>query len=577
MTEARWSEGWLWEPSGPETDTSLWGGVDAGVGWPDIIVDGIRVEDRCTGASWTSGRGWWLDDPQPGTASVELQGQLEGELAGAHVGDELKIVAEPVGTLWRGWIDSIVETTVPQDGELAYGLSIAASDAMSRILSVELYSSLVLAAGTLDRRLADLATAAGVPSPQIVRVLPTSAVLPQLAGITLAGSTATPLTLGQHLADCERASNAITAVARDGSWLVLPRARVISTPHVTTLDGTSDLNELHRAVATPERVRNVFTIAGVQTIINSSVAKYGRRGFDAPGGLLVAPATPPYAVETMQAFAEPLPFASGTIPVDSRLADAVGLELFEWCRVSTRPPDEYYQLLAMSWNATPGEWNLQVELDRTQMSIAAPGVDPDPPNPEPPTTILVTETWASMKSAYVVLTPGGLQAGNGLSADLLVGKLADGNKARGLIRWNLPWKGKVVKVHSATLRLRGGSTTCTGFGGSPLFDISRITGGWSAGTFATRCSFSSSNAVTWPGPATTATGVVTKPGPGSSGAWVEYNLLAIVDAWAKGSPNYGIQLRGADENDTGDRAPVWSHNGAAADRPQLVVKYEYEA
>lgn len=573
---AAWSSGFKWEPSG-QAAPSLWEGVDAGVGYPDIIVDGILVTDRCLGASWSSGRSWWLDDPQPGSAQVELQGTLEGELAGAKVGDVLVIQADPVGRLWRGWIDSIVETTVPRDGELAYGLSITASDALSRILSVELYNSLTLAAGPLDRRLADLATAAGVPSPQVVTVLPTAGFLPTLAGVTLTGSTATPLTLGDHLANCEKASNAIVAVARDGSWLILPRARVVATPHVVELDGTSDLNELHRAVATPERVRNVFTIAGVTTTNAASVGKYGRRGYDVPAGILQAGVNPPYAPETLAALAEPMPFAGGTIPVDSRTADAVALQLFDWCRVSTRPADEYYQLLSMSWRADPGSWDLSVELDRTQMTIAAPP-DPgtvDPPNPIPPTTATVTDTFTTNRSAYVVDT-GSVNAGNGASVDLLVGRLGDGKLARALIRFQLDWSGKVVTVHSAKLRVKGGATNCSGFGSSPTFDVHRITGSWSPGTYATRCSFASSNAVVFPGPAATSTGMVTKAGPSSTGDWQELDVTAIVKAWASGSSNYGLRLTGADEGSSADRAPIWSHNAPQADRPQLVVKYTYE-
>src|SRR4029077_20570043 len=100
----------------------------------------------------------------------------------------------------------------------------------------------------------------------------------------------------------------------------------------------------------------------------------------------VATTAPPYAPETLAALAEPSPFAAGTIPIATRTADAVALELFDWCRVSTRPPDEYYQLLAMSWTADRGAWHVDGELARTQMSIAAPPIDPDPPNPIPPTT-----------------------------------------------------------------------------------------------------------------------------------------------------------------------------------------------
>jgi hypothetical protein len=210
------------------------------------------------------------------------------------------------------------------------------------------------------------------------------------------------------------------------------------------------------------------------------------------------------------------------------------------------------------------------------MSIAAPPIDPDPPNPIPPTTATATDTFVTDRSAYVVRTAGGLDAGNGASVDLLVGRLGDGGTARALVRFAMPWRGKVVSVQSAKLRLEGGATNCSGFGSGPTFTVSRIVDGWSPGSFATRCAFSSSNAAVYPGPAVTSSGQVTKAGPAGTGSVVEIDVTTIVRAFASGSPNYGFRLRGADETSTADRAPVHSHHAASGDRPTLVVKYTYE-
>ena len=54
------------------------------------------------------------------------------------------------------------------------------------------------------------------------------------------------------------------------------------------------------------------------------------------------------------------------------------------------------------------------------MSIAAPPIDPDPPNPIRPTWRTVTDTFLTDRSAYVV-DAGRPNAGNGASVDLLVG------------------------------------------------------------------------------------------------------------------------------------------------------------
>lgn len=575
---ARWSEGWPWMPDaegGPTGEPSLWESVDASVGWPDVLVRGVNLCDRVTSVRWSHGRDWWLSAPEPGTASIELAGALPAGVV-IELGDPVVIAAPPAGELWHGWVDAVSEHLAPRDGEVDHVVRVSAVDALSRLLSAEVYSSTTFAAGTLETRLLAMAQLAGV-GVRPVRIAPSVGVLPQLAAVTVAASAADPATFADQLARAELASNAIVAVGLDGSWLILPRDRLPATPAVVDLVGDSCPNAADIATASPERARNAFTIAGAAEVVRqASIDRYGRRAFDVPAGVSSTP--PPYSSAMLDALADPQPFVRATVPVASRSAAAVQLEPFGFVRLPGRP--ELYQLLGLEWRASPDAWTAVLELDRTQSSIAEPPPPEDPPvDPPPPpaTTATVTETFSCDRAAYVVKSSGGLYAGNGGSVDLLVGLLADGHLSRALVRFAIGWNGKVRTVKSAKLRLRIGATTCMGYGSSPRVTASRITGAWSEGTYSTRCGFASSNAVKWPGPAYTSSGAVTKDASRTEGALLELDVTAAVAAIAAGAPNYGFMIRGASETNTANRVSLWSrHASSSGDRPTLVVTYEYE-
>jgi hypothetical protein len=579
---ARWSAGWPWMPDaegGPTGEPSLWESVDASVGWPDVLLRGVNVCDRVTAVRWSHGRDWWLSAPEPGTASLELSGTLAGtELADLQLGDPVMIAAAPAGELWHGTVDSIAEHLEPRDGDVEHVVRISAVDQLSRVLTAEVYASTVLTAGTLETRLLAMAQLAGVTT-RPVRIAPSVGDLPQLAAVTLTATASQPATFSEQLQRAELASNAIVAVGLDGAWLILPRDRLPETPRVVDLVGDSCPSSADIATASPERVRNAFTIAGAaEQVRQASIERYGRRAFDVPAGVCAAGVTPPYSSQMLDALADPQPFVRVTVPVAARSADAVPLEVFGFVRLPGRP--ELYQLLGLEWTATPDEWTARLELDRTQSSIAAPP-DPETPPVDPPkppaTTATVTETYTCDRSAYVVKTPGGLYAGNGGSVDLLTGLLGDGNLARGLVRFAIGWNGKVRTVKSAKLRLRVGQTTCSAYGSSPRITAYRITGAWSEGTYSTRCGFASSNSVKWPGPATTSTGAASANASRSEGSLVELDVTAAVAAIAAGAPNYGFMIRGASETNSANRVPLWSrHASSSSDRPTLVVTYEYE-
>ncbi|MFJ9351045.1 DNRLRE domain-containing protein [Streptomyces sp. NPDC101237] len=122
-------------------------------------------------------------------------------------------------------------------------------------------------------------------------------------------------------------------------------------------------------------------------------------------------------------------------------------------------------------------------------------------------------------------------------------------------------------VTSATMKLYNYySSTCSTSGAAT--QARRITSTWS------------SSSVTWSAqPSTTTTGMATNTGhwgysSSCPAAWSNWNMQSIVQAWADGSTNYGIQLRSADETDATTwrrfRSANYTTSGYA---PQLVVTY----
>ncbi|MFJ6737403.1 DNRLRE domain-containing protein [Streptomyces sp. NPDC091279] len=122
-------------------------------------------------------------------------------------------------------------------------------------------------------------------------------------------------------------------------------------------------------------------------------------------------------------------------------------------------------------------------------------------------------------------------------------------------------------ITSATMKLYNYySSTCSASG--PATQARRITSNWS------------SSSVTWSAqPSTTTTGMATNSGhwgysSSCPAAWSNWDLQSIVQTWVDGSPNYGLQLRSADESDSTTwrrfRSANYTTSGYA---PKLVVTY----
>ncbi|MFJ6793996.1 DNRLRE domain-containing protein [Streptomyces sp. NPDC091268] len=142
------------------------------------------------------------------------------------------------------------------------------------------------------------------------------------------------------------------------------------------------------------------------------------------------------------------------------------------------------------------------------------------------------------------------------------------DKARSYLKFDVAkFKGKHITDTNLALYSYYSSTCATTGAGT---QVRRITSDWS------------SSAITWGAqPSTTTTGAVTNKaalGYDSScpAGTVNFDIDAIVQAWADGSPNYGLQLLGASETDSTTWRRFRSANYVSGDNsaePHLTVTY----
>ncbi|MFF3950762.1 DNRLRE domain-containing protein [Streptomyces sp. NPDC001902] len=146
---------------------------------------------------------------------------------------------------------------------------------------------------------------------------------------------------------------------------------------------------------------------------------------------------------------------------------------------------------------------------------------------------------------------------------------AGGHIARSYLMFDVAkFKGKHITDTNLALYSYYASTCSTTGAGT---QVRRITTSWSSST------------VTWhTQPSTTATGAVTnKAALGWSSSCpagtMNFDIDAIVQAWADGSANYGLQVRGADESDTLTwrrfRSANYNSGVDGATEPHLTVTY----
>lgn len=184
-----------------------------------------------------------------------------------------------------------------------------------------------------------------------------------------------------------------------------------------------------------------------------------------------------------------------------------------------------------------------------------------------PVTVDPTSTLAASTDTWVQ-TPDYPDSQQG-SAELKSGTYDTGtNKARSYLKFDVAkFTGKHITDTNLALYSFYSSTCATTGAGT---EVRRITGTWD------------SAAITWAAqPATTATGaVVNKAALGYNtscpGGTMNFDIDAIVAAWASGSANYGLRIAGADETDPYTWRRFRSANYISGDNsaePHLTVTY----
>jgi len=200
-------------------------------------------------------------------------------------------------------------------------------------------------------------------------------------------------------------------------------------------------------------------------------------------------------------------------------------------RDDSHPPviDQDVAVVGASVRITEAGWSFEfvTTIPRAEWEqVEPPPVIPPEPPPNPYHT--ETRTYIATSDALLALTSGGAQYGAGAADSLPVG-VWSGWTYRGLIQFpTIPWT-KIRSVVSATLRLQTSSQVRVGFGSSPTIELRRITGSWSAGSSS---SPSGGNAVVYPGPSTTTTGLVRANVTTAQNAAVAIRVDAIARAWA---------------------------------------------
>ncbi|MFF1847071.1 DNRLRE domain-containing protein [Streptomyces sp. NPDC058217] len=211
---------------------------------------------------------------------------------------------------------------------------------------------------------------------------------------------------------------------------------------------------------------------------------------------------------------------------------------------------------------------IEAETDGNQTLVLTPDADflsrtdlTYPVTVDPTSTLAATtDTW--------VQTPDYPDSQQG-SAELKSGTYDTGtNKARSYVKFDVAkFAGKHITDTNLALYSFYSSTCATTGAGT---EVRRITGSWD------------SAAITWGAqPATTATGAVVNKaalGYDSScpGGTMNFDIDAIVAAWASGSANYGLRIAGADETDPYTWRRFRSANYISGDNsaePHLTVTY----
>ena len=193
--------------------------------------------------------------------------------------------------------------------------------------------------------------------------------------------------------------------------------------------------------------------------------------------------------------------------------------------------------------ATDAAGNVDASPASHTWTIAAPAPPP------PPACTASTATLSASGDSWILQDSSGSNYGTDSTLKVTA---KSGANARALVRFTLPALPAGCTVTGATLRVYNGSPK-----GGRTIQALRVNAAWTEG------------AVRWNNqPATTGTAATATTG--SSAAWMQWNVLGIVQAQYAGANN-GFLLRDATESGGGNEQGLHSREKAADNPPQLVL------
>ncbi len=358
-----WSGGGKWgsgTPSGARTD-AYWlpdGQTPTGRPFPDVAIGGTLVTDSVMSASWNLGPSDITADLAPATATLTLKGQVS-----ASIGDDV-VISSALSGLWSGRVDTISDTL---DAAGDHWTTVTATDKVGALGAAQLQKSAGVR-GTVEAIAESLAADAGVAL-DVVNVSSGTYGLATLRKMTDFGASYTfDGSVLEYINLAARSSNALVASQPNGSLAVTTREALGSAPSPTALTGSNAPREWTKMTSADVDINRWVLTQPDGTIVASEddradVNTYGERAFrvdnfldqDTGSGVALA------FLDWWAFGGSQRPVAAGVFAVaDYAQDELLMLAPLDWVTVN----GEDWQVLSMSWSATPGQpWTLTITAD----------------------------------------------------------------------------------------------------------------------------------------------------------------------------------------------------------------------
>jgi hypothetical protein len=372
-----WSSGVEWSGS-----SATWLGTLPSSGRPNLYVSiAGELSTVAMSGSWRLGRSDWFDVLSPNTGSFSMKGTVT-----ANVNDEI-VVSTDSGVLWVGYVDD-VSTTKDLTGTWT---TVNATDVIGRMgltikppgrvtVGPDTYLIFYLAGGTgvpggtLDEVFRDYLALAGFDID--VTVGDSAGTLPT----HIDWYDASPVTLLELLNLCEKSANAMAALQRDGSIVVVMRdALVAGSVAMTSLTGLSTPFTWSVTASRSSIInhlvfeRPAYDDTTVLDATNAtSLALYGDRTYSITD--YVCSSASHFSTALRTAIASPRSQVTGAdIHISDLSQGALLLAPLSWVQYD----GDVWQVMSIEHRVTPSEWTVSLTADASQNAITG-NAEPTP-------------------------------------------------------------------------------------------------------------------------------------------------------------------------------------------------------